>query len=722
MAAALAQETASVFRANLTDSTPRALTPPTLSVAPDSISLAATVGPAVERRRLEVASLGGTVNTVVRASILNGRDWLRIVSEPGSVTAGTPLPLVVEVDYGALGTEARLFQGLIQVTDLGTGYVQTVPVAVALSVQESRIELSDSSVLLTIAGGGAPPPPQTLRIFNRGAGVLNWAIPSSIVPPWLHVSPLTGSAGAGYSQASQVTLAVNDAVALGLPSGVYQVLLPVEAPEANNSPQLVAVTLQRVPGSTPPTPGIQPGGLAFVARQGGADPAPQDFTVINRGGGSLTAQFNASTATGGNWLSISDTGVLVTPASGPLSTQVTVNPEGLPRGFYRGTVRATFSSGETLDVDVLLIVTPAPVSSQRLSVQPPVHLEGCTPDEMHLIADTIGNGASLPVSFPKVLVVSLIDSCGEFVDNATVVASAEGIAIPMQPLGNGTYSGTWAPAQQSAASTVTFAALHPTLPEIQQSFQVSTAAAAEGIQLPVLATAGVVEAAGFTPNRPLAPGGFITLFGSRFTTETAGATQIPLERELAGVRVRIGDIDAPLHFVSPAQINAVLPVEFDPGADVSILVSANGVLTAPQSYLVAPAMPGIFVDSTGAPAVLRFIPGEGAQAVTPGNPARIGDILEIFATGLGETEPPVASGDALSTASALLTPVSVEIGGIGVPVLYQGLAPNFVGLYQVNVQVTDNIPTGDGLQIRIIQNGIVSNSENPATINVVQPQ
>ena len=261
--------------------------------------------------------------------------------------------------------------------------------------------------------------------------------------------------------------------------------------------------------------------------------------------------------------------------------------------------------------------------------------------------------------------------------------------------------------------------LHPTLPQIQQTFQVSAAVAAEGIQLPVLATDGVVEAAGFTPRRPLAPGGFISLFGSHFTTESAGATRIPLERELAGVRVNIGGIDAPLHFVSPNQINAQLPLEFEPNSDIPIVVSANGVFTAPQTYLVAPALPGIFINPS--PAVRRFVAGQPSQLVTPENPAHIGDILEIFATGLGATDPPVESGAAGPSFSTVLNPVSVEIGGLGVPVLYQGLAPGFVALYQVNVIVPEGIPTGDAVQIRLIQNGVISNPEDPATIPVVQP-
>jgi uncharacterized protein (TIGR03437 family) len=719
VAAALAQETSAVFQASLTDSTPRALTPPSLSVTPEAISLSATVGEAPVRRRLDIASLGGTVNWGARARILNGENWLRVLPENGVVAAGTPVPLGVEIDYNALGTAPGLFQGLIQVIDQATGFVETVPVAVVLNTQQSRIGLSENSIHLTIAGGGAAPPPQTLRIFNRGGGTLNWRILASLLPPWLDVSLTSGSAGGTFAQSSPVTLAVNGPAALALPSGVYQILVPIEATEANNSPQLVTVTLQRVPGSTPPSPGIRPGGLVFVARQGGAAPAPKSFTVSNRGGGSLNALFNASTAAGGDWLRVGATGGTITSASGPLTIPVTVNPANLPRGLYRGTIRAAFSAGERLDADVLLIVTPASAAA-RFSLPPSPALEGCTPDLMELVAETIGNGVSVPISFPRVLLVSVIDSCAEPVEEATVVASVEQTTIPMQALGNGTYSGTWVPREQSSAVPVTFTALHSTLPPVSRTFQVSTEPAAEGIQLPVLATNGVVEGAGFTSNRPLAPGGFISLFGSRFTTQAAGATQIPLERELGGVRVRVGNVDAPLHFVSPGQVNAVLPVEARPGAGVSIVVSANGRLTAPQTYLVAPAMPGIFINDAGVPAIRRFVSaGQPSQPVTPENPARIGDILEIFATGLGETDPPVASGDALQTASTVLNPVSVEIGGIGVPVLYQGLAPGFVGLYQVNVSVPDSVPIGDGLQIRLIQNGIVGNPDNPATIRVV---
>ena len=149
------------------------------------------------------------------------------------------------------------------------------------------------------------------------------------------------------------------------------------------------------------------------------------------------------------------------------------------------------------------------------------------------------------------------------------VASVEGLNIPLRALGDGFYNGTWVPQSEAASVTLTFDALHPTFAKAQRSFTVPTAAAAGGVSLPTLFADGVVEGAGFTPRRPLSPGGIISLFGARFAGENNFASQLPLERELAGVSVRVGGQDAPLYFVGTTpdfdQINAQVPFEVSPG-------------------------------------------------------------------------------------------------------------------------------------------------------------
>ena len=145
-------------------------------------------------------------------------------------------------------------------------------------------------------------------------------------------------------------------------------------------------------------------------------------------------------------------------------------------------------------------------------------------------------------------------------------------------------------------------------------------------------------------------------------------------------------------------------------------ISVGGLLTAPQNYLIAPAQPGIFIAGENA-AILDA----SFQLVTAQNPARPGDTIQIFATGLGETDPEVGSGEPAPPFSTVSNPVTVTIGGIEAAVAFQGLAPGFVGLYQVNVVVPSGVAPGDAVPLVLTQNGIVANPDLRVTIPVQAP-
>ena len=147
----------------------------------------------------------------------------------------------------------------------------------------------------------------------------------------------------------------------------------------------------------------------------------------------------------------------------------------LAAGVYRGTITGTFSVGGPQEVGVLLIVTP-PGSALQTQAGLPGAAQ-CVPSGLQLLATTIGNGLSLPVSFPRVLVALTVDTCGTVLSDATVLASIEGLNISLRSLGDGFHSGTWVPVSEAAQVTITFAALHPTFAQVQRSFTVSTAAA-----------------------------------------------------------------------------------------------------------------------------------------------------------------------------------------------------------------------------------------------------
>ena len=132
--------------------------------------------------------------------------------------------------------------------------------------------------------------------------------------------------------------------------------------------------------------------------------------------------------------------------------------------------------------------------------------------------------------------------------------------------------------------------------------------------------------------------------------------------------------------------------------------------TLAQPIGIAAVLPGIFTlnqQGTGAGAILH---AEDFQPVSEGAPAQPGEFLLIFCTGLGPVQPEVASGDVAPTAEPLARTVTlpmVNIAGIAADVTFSGLAPGFVGLYQVNVQVPLGVPAGTQ-DVEIIINGVSS--------------
>lgn len=214
------------------------------------------------------------------------------------------------------------------------------------------------------------------------------------------------------------------------------------------------------------------------------------------------------------------------------------------------------------------------------------------------------------------------------------------------------------------------------------------------------ATATVVNAASYANS--VAPGSIAALFSQDLTQQAGQAAgTIPLPTTLAGLSVRIGGIAAPLFYASAAQINLQIPNAVAAG-NATVEVFANGSQTpvATGTVVVADASPGVFtVNQTGTlqATVLNSDFSYNANFdVLPGSrPEASGNYVIIYATGVGRTAPLVPDGQAgpsspLANADGV---TSVTIGGLSAQVLYSGLAPNFVGLWQINVVLPASLPT-----------------------------
>ena len=224
--------------------------------------------------------------------------------------------------------------------------------------------------------------------------------------------------------------------------------------------------------------------------------------------------------------------------------------------------------------------------------------------------------------------------------------------------------------------------------------RVEIALEGSGVELPTtpaISGGGIVDAAQF--QALVARGGIGSIFGSELADDIVIAGDVPLPFELGGARVLVDGWEAPLFFVSPGQINFQVPFEADSPGEVGVVVTRNGEESPPEPASMAEFAPAVFINpNTSEPIIQRHPDG---ALITAANPAKPGDVLIIFMTGIGGVSNPPATGAAAVAsplAQARVTPV-VTVGSEGTQVFFAGLAPFFVGLGQVNIQLPESLVT-----------------------------
>jgi uncharacterized protein (TIGR03437 family) len=218
-------------------------------------------------------------------------------------------------------------------------------------------------------------------------------------------------------------------------------------------------------------------------------------------------------------------------------------------------------------------------------------------------------------------------------------------------------------------------------------------------------TTALVSAASYRPDAA-APEAMVAAFGQKLATGTGTLTSLPLPTELAGTSVRVDGVLAPLFFVSPQQINFLIPAQTVTGIASVEITAADGTVSR-SGLTVAATAPAIFTanaQGNGAPAALATVDGVSYKHVgSPDgmpNPIKTGDFLILFGTGI--------RGAATGT-------VKLTIGGAAVPVLYAGKQADFVGLDQVNTQIPAGL-SGDVVATLSI-NG---RAANPVRLSISQ--
>lgn len=249
----------------------------------------------------------------------------------------------------------------------------------------------------------------------------------------------------------------------------------------------------------------------------------------------------------------------------------------------------------------------------------------------------------------------------------------------------------------------------------------------------------VVNGGSFNAGSSISPGSIVSIFGKNFGQQD-GSALFPVT-SFQGFSVTFNGILSPLFAVVPSagQVNAFVPTELSGFGVVNLQVASSSGTSPVFQLQMAPASPGFFripdpsrVIANNVAALFSntawlVLPPSLASAlqipqncsdsgINPvsicGQAARVGDFLQIYATGLGEaTVGGNPNGAALATGT--VAPASgnplyktielpiVTIGNVPAQVLFSGLAPGFAGLYQINLQIPAGVPSGDQILLRI---------------------
>lgn len=648
--------------------------------SPTSLSFSAAPNTTVASQALALSGSGAQFPYTVTPTTNSGGPWLLV-----SPTTGPGTQLNVSVNSGGLIEQS--YTGSLAIADSTGNACQAIPVSLTVAAQ--RLAVSVTTLTFNAAAGASFVPVQQFTI-GANTGTLNWTAATSTVSGgnWLITTSTTGTTPATVNAQVMVT---------GMAKGTYQGAITISATGASNSPQTINVTLNI---TDPPVIQVSATTLTFSAPQGGATPATQSFAVSNTGGGTLDFQASVSTASGGNWLS-------VTPASGtaPATLTVAVNlvvgGTPLAAGTYTGAVQINAAGASNSPQTVRVTLTITAPSSSTIALTPSSLRFVTNPGDASPAAQTfeITNSGTTGSTLGWSATANTTDGLNWLTVFPTtgVAPSTLQVSVNSRSLAAGTYTGSVkidATANSSASNS-------------PQTLNVTLV-----IGAPLVSDGGIVNGASFAANTAVGPGGILSLFGTKLAASAASATSLPLPRILNGVKVTVnGSVDAPLFYVSPTQINFQMPVEVT-GTSASVVVTNGGISGPAATVALTPEAPGIFTVATSGSGQAAALNADSTPN-SASNPAAGGTTVSLFASGLGVTNPPFVTGQTGATSEPLNRTVqtpTVNINGVPGTIGFSGLAPGFVGLYQVNVTVPVGTPAGSAVPVSLIINGRAANT------------
>ncbi len=214
-------------------------------------------------------------------------------------------------------------------------------------------------------------------------------------------------------------------------------------------------------------------------------------------------------------------------------------------------------------------------------------------------------------------------------------------------------------------------------------------------------------------DRDLSPGLVATMasLGIRFTEQTLTFSTVPVPKELDDVEVLVNGVAAPLYYLSPTIINFYVPMSTPTSGTIDVLVQkkSTGQILASSTLPAAVATPGFFTTTQNGRGQIAAL-NEDNTINSAANPVGRGRVIQLYATGQGYLPDAPPDGVPAPSDRLISTPSlpRVIINTTDAEVQFSGLAPGFVGVWQINVKVPESVPPGTSIVVGILHQGIPS--------------
>ncbi len=611
---------------------------------------------------------------------------------PGSLTisypasSSSPQTLVIPVTVN-ISNSAQLsigFQpgfGIVNAPQGGSAVVQTITLtSTDPATPITDISISESNAPFLFLGNNGTTTPETLQVsFNPGV--------------------LTPNAYAG-------TISISSSK------------LPA-------SPLPIPVTLTI---SSTTTVTVAPQTLTFNQSLNGSLPAAQNVTLTSSSGGGATFQASVPTSQVCSWLQVSPTSGA---ASGPVTFTVVQN--SLPQNSYPCPVTFSFLNSAT-NTPVVVTATLVVGPGQTLTASPAsltfaYQVAGSTPASQPLTLTSTQGSVAFTASATSNGGWLLIDTTS----GSTGTALSKVINVSINPANF--------PAGTTGGSTLSGQITINASPVLATPITVAVTVNVTAAQVPTPVT--IINSATFGFGA-IAPGELIAIRGTNLgpacvapaTNCVSGGTQFTVTAQntvsstLSGVQVLFDSIPGTPTFVSPTQINVIVPWDIAGRVSTNMVVTLNSVQSAAFPLQVVAVAPGIYTQNatgSGQAAALNL----SAQAASPYNgpaggtyfgtsiataPAPQGSVVVFYLTGGGLTNPGSTDGS-ISSGTTLMplknwTPgssvVTATVGNVPATVVFAGAAPTLItGVVQINLQLPAGV-TGNALPVVITIDGITT--------------